>query len=64
MTSSMFAHSPFFPIAIGFFGLGTGYLIAVIGAYLLILLITLALWIWYVVILHQTRGSISRRLAS
>ena len=27
MTSSMFAHSPFFPIAIGFFGLGTGYFV-------------------------------------
>ena len=27
MTQLVFAHSPFFPIAIGFFGLGTGYFV-------------------------------------
>lgn len=42
--------------------IGTGWMILVFGVMILIFVIWLALWIWYVVLLHQVRGSVSQRL--
>jgi hypothetical protein len=41
-----------------------GWFILVLIVELLIMLIELALYIWYIVLLYQTRGSITRRLAA
>ena len=39
-----------------------GWVVLLIAMYVLMLVVGLALWIWYVVILHQTRNAITRRL--
>jgi predicted Zn finger-like uncharacterized protein len=44
--------------------IGTGWVVAVFAVYILIFVIEIGLAIWYLVLLHQVRASITRRLAN
>jgi predicted Zn finger-like uncharacterized protein len=45
-------------------GLGFGWLAAIVVFLLLFLVLYFALWIWWVVLLHQTRGAVTARLSA
>src|SRR5581483_11754257 len=48
------------PAALG--GLGIGWLVALVAVFVFALLVEIALWLWYVVILYQVRRSVTRWL--